>query len=175
MKLIAIILSLCFFTNTSLSQESIIWSKLRKLEWKDFQDTPPSGKIKYKAISMIDIAYTFSRTSKSLKIQVLCTFNQKKSWSVTKDSIILLHEQTHFDIGEIFARKLRKAFSEYTYNPDKFTEDVNKIYENNQKEFRKWQIEYDSETNYSINKKKQLEWVIKVQNKLNELEKFAQI
>jgi len=39
-----------------------------------------------------------------------------------KTDYLLNHEQRHFDIAEIFARKLRKELEEYTFNKNNLKE-----------------------------------------------------
>ena len=90
-----------------------------------------------------------------------------------KNDYILSHEQAHFDIAEIYARKLNKLLRSYKPDENNFTRDVNKIYENVMKEYNDMQEEYDQETNFSINKIKQEEWLGKVSKELDNLNKYS--
>ena len=46
-----------------------------------------------------------------------------------KTDYILKHEQGHFDIAEIFARKLNKKMSEYKFNKTTYKTDLKNIYD----------------------------------------------
>jgi predicted secreted Zn-dependent protease len=83
-----------------------------------------------------------------------------------------LHEQGHFDITEIFARKLNKAMSAYHFNQNTYRKDLNKIYQDIIKEKDNMQDQYDHETNFSRNKEKQMEWLKKIQTMLEELKEY---
>ena len=79
---------------------------------------------------------------------------------------ILSHEQGHFDIAEIFARKLHKSLSEYNFNKKTFQQDLKAIYENLMQEKEAMQEQYDRETNHSINKSAQAAWLSKINDLL---------
>jgi predicted secreted Zn-dependent protease len=85
----------------------------------------------------------------------------------------LSHEQGHFDIAEIFARKLNKHMSEYIFNKDSFKEDLKNIYLNVTVEKEQMQNDYDRETDHSIIKSKQEEWLKKIDTMLVELKNFS--
>ena len=83
------------------------------------------------------------------------------------------HEQGHFDIAEIFARRLNKQMSEYVFNKNTFKDDLKKIYMSLTSEKDSFQNRYDEETNHSINKEKQSEWLKKIEGFLKELKAFS--
>ena len=90
-----------------------------------------------------------------------------------KTDYILSHEQGHFDIAEIFARKLYKKMSEYKFNRRTYQKELNKIYQDILDEKEEIQNDYDRETNHSINKEKQAEWLKKLKRLLEEYEDYA--
>lgn len=104
--------------NNSFENDSIIyWSESRKLVWDDFQGEKDTSQFNNKygvalAISVVDIIFSYS----SKHIIVFASFDKKDSWTVTESKDVLGHEQLHFDIAELFARKIRKAFSELKKN-----------------------------------------------------------
>jgi hypothetical protein len=85
---------------------------------------------------------------------------------------LLNHEQIHFDMGEVFCRKMRKQYKEKPFPNSTFAQEASKLYNKILKEYNDEQKLYDKETNHSINKEKQAAWDIKVANQLKELEKF---
>ena len=90
-----------------------------------------------------------------------------------KTDYILTHEQGHFDIAEIFARKLNKLMKEYNFDWNTYRQDLKKIYQDVLDEKEDMQNKYDEETNHSINKEKQEEWLKKISGKLKELDAWA--
>jgi predicted secreted Zn-dependent protease len=96
-----------------------------------------------------------------------------KSWGLMKTDYILAHEQGHFDITEIFARKLNEALQNYEFNKKTFRKDINDIYQAIVKQKEEYQKMYDGETDHSRNKKIQYEWLEKIQELLAVTENFA--
>lgn len=156
----------------SKEEDFIDWSADRKLTWEDFQGMPESGSDRA-ALSAIMINVDFSYSGSGFKWTITCRFNKKKSWGRTKTEYILSHEQAHFDITEIHARKLHQRLKEYKYNQGTFQKDLQAIYQQIVKEENEMQSKYDSETSHSINKEKQAEWLTKVKALLEETKRFA--
>ena len=63
--------------------------------------------------------------------------------------------------------------SEYRFNKNSFKTDLKKIYDEITRAKEAMQNEYDKETNHSIKKEKQEEWLKKIQEELNEYKDFA--
>ena len=81
------------------------------------------------------------------------------------------HEQGHFDIAEIFARKLNKEITMFL-TKSKRHEELNNIYTKVMNEKRDTQQLYDEETNHSINKSQQAAWNKKIEEMLEELKDY---
>jgi predicted secreted Zn-dependent protease len=92
---------------------------------------------------------------------------------LVKNDWILKHEQGHFDIAEIFARKLNKGVGEYQFNKASFQIDLNAIYKSVVDAKEKFQQQYDDETDYSRNKPKQEEWFKKIESELQQNKSWA--
>ena len=63
--------------------------------------------------------------------------------------------------------------SEYSFNKKTFKKDLKKIYEDVTKEKEQMQNDYDNETQHSIIRKKQAEWLKKIEKMLEEYEDYA--
>ena len=63
--------------------------------------------------------------------------------------------------------------SEYKFNKNRFKDDLKKIYITITTEKEEMQNDYDRETNHSINKDKQSEWLSKIDKLLTEYKAFA--
>lgn len=159
------------FSQTS-ENDFIDWSADRKLRWDDFQGTPETGSDRA-ALSAIMINVDFSFSNNNFKWTITCRFNKKKSWGRSKTDYILSHEQAHFDITEVHARKLHQQMKAYTFNQKTYQKDLQGIYQGIVKEENDMQSSYDRETNHSINKEQQAEWLVKVGKLLEETKDFA--
>ncbi|MBK7883872.1 MAG: DUF922 domain-containing protein [Chitinophagaceae bacterium] len=159
-------ISLVFTFNKAFSQDTIHWSPCYKLKWEDFQGTPDTTS-KFKAVSAASINYTLTNDEKSFSYNVICVFYKKKSWSKSKSGNLLRHEQGHFDLAELFARKLRQAFKNYKFNnPATIQNDFKQIAKDIRSERDKVNTMYDKETNFSINKEKQVYWSKRIAKEL---------
>ena len=153
-------------------EELLEWSASRRLTWKDYKAAPERGSdAAASTTSYLAIEYNIRSNSFGYKIQ--SRFSKTRSWGLHKTDYILSHEQGHFDIAEIFARKLHKKMSEYRFDKKTYQKDVNKIYHEILDEKEKMQNDYDKETNHSIRKKEQAEWLKKIAEMLEDYKDYA--
>ncbi|MBG47216.1 MAG: DUF922 domain-containing protein [Pseudozobellia sp.] len=148
--------------NSFAQGEIIPWSADRKLKWSDFRGTYLKTEWAV-ATTASSISYRFSTQEKEgqwyVNFEVGCEFYPDKSWYKPDqvDSVVLSHEQLHFDISELYARKLRKRLSETQFTSN-IKEEVKTIYQKLLKELYVFQNKYDRETNFSRDGKQQLIW-----------------
>lgn len=166
--MIVFFFSVCFLS--AQEYETIPWSE-KKLAWKDFKGEPPlSDRVAATTASGISYQFSTSGTRDSYKIdfEISTHFYPNKSWYKPElcDAVILSHEQLHFDISELFARKLRKEFSEATFTPENVKRKIRALYRKNNEELSDFQNRYDAETNFSRNREKQLIWNKKIEEAL---------
>ena len=90
-----------------------------------------------------------------------------------KTDYILAHEQGHFDITEIFARRLHEALQNYQFNRRTFKKDIAQIYHSIVSEKEDYQKNYDAETDHSRNRKVQYDWLEKIDSLLTETAPYA--
>ena len=142
--------------------ESITWRE-KRLTWDDFRGEPPlSDRVAATTASGISYQFSTSGTRSSYKVdfEISTHFYPNKSWYKPElcDEVILSHEQLHFDISELFARKLRKVLSEATFTHENVKRKIKDLYNRNNEELSDFQHRYDSETNFSRNREQQLIW-----------------
>src|ERR1700733_2217591 len=95
-------------------KDLIPWQAGHKLVWDDFRAAPDKSSPNAALTSTaINIDYSYSDTG--FQFHLKCRFNRQTSWGKVKTDYILSHEQGHFDVAEIFARKLFKALKEYNF------------------------------------------------------------
>ena len=153
--------------------ETISWSASRPLSWNDFRGNVPTSP-RAAAITASGITYSFatSGTKDAMEVdfKIDTFFYPKKSWyqPAVCDAIILSHEQLHFDISELFARKMKKRLEAETFTYDTVKSKVKSIYREILDELNDFQNRYDTETNFSRNLAKQEEWKLQIENALQE-------
>lgn len=109
------------------------------------------------------ISYSFSsrRENGDMKVdyKVEAFFYPTKSWyrPALCNEVTLLHEQLHFDISEIFARKMDEEMSKTKFT-DNIKQEVRVLYQRILKELDDFQRGYDIETDFSRNIEKQKLW-----------------
>jgi len=153
-------------------EELLDWSSTRKLTWADYKAKPnPDSDAAASTTSYLGISYNIKSDGFSYTIE--SKFSKTRSWGVHKTAYVLSHEQGHFDIAEIFARKLHQKMSAYTFNRKTYAQDLKKIYQDVLDEKESMQHSYDTETNHSINKEKQAEWLKRIAATLEEYKRYA--
>ena len=158
--------------------EKIKWSTERLLSWKDFRAVPDKSD-SYTANTNSGMSYTWNYSTYSgtpvLEYEVISNFYPNRSWvkkEVKDKNYLLGHEQLHFDISELHARKLRKALSEYEPG-NNIRGDLNKIYNRIETERTAMQKKFDAETQHSENKKAEYSWRKFVAMELEKLKNFS--
>ena len=106
------------------------------------------------------------------KINVIPYFFKRKSWSCSNSSETLEHEQLHFDIMELFSRKIRHDFEIKKSNKQSKIESYFESYKNRFKECSVYQQLYDKETIHGTISLKQLEWEDRITRELKELDAY---
>ena len=176
---ILIVLSFLMLTQICIAQNSdgiISWDSLKSLTWADFKGRP-STSFPFDALTEGSFSCNFEKISDTeSKLIITMGFNSKKSWVKPKKATdkLLIHEQGHFDIFEIYARILVKKLEETNALSGKnYGDKTKKLFEKNFKELMQLQDKYDKETNHSKDEEKQLEWTEKIKSMLKENEKYA--
>jgi hypothetical protein len=154
-------------------KDCIIWQTDRPLTWDDFKAKPQASSPN-KAMTDSGMSIAFSCKDNVADITLMCYFRPSKSWTKTRESDRLLaHEQLHFDITELFTRKLRKKLSEMDADCEKMHRAIGKIYDSNYNELLRYQQQYDRETQHSIKEEEQLRWEKKVKEELKALSDYS--
>ncbi|GAB1346604.1 hypothetical protein MASR1M104_15030 [Cloacibacterium normanense] len=99
-----------------MKDEFILWQENKKLKIQDFRaDNKDTVKVNRQqflgAISAIRIEYSsFQRNKNSVpNFSIKTYFDPNESWMLLKNDYVLQHEQIHFDLTELYARKMRKS------------------------------------------------------------------
>lgn len=144
----------------------IHWESSAFLSWDDFQGRP-NYKSHVSALTASAIEYSYECKGHTITYDVNAIFIPEESWvqSDAKTEYILAHEHLHFNITEVFARKLRKALKEEVKSC-RDTYKIDRIARNVIKEWKAVQEQYDRDTHHSINEEAQASWEKKVERDL---------
>lgn len=155
----------------------MVWRESYKLSWSDFKGEP-NYEVSASAITAYGISFRFSITEKDAHImsfttEVLCHFYPEKSWYKPdeRSDTLLKHEQLHFDITELHARKLRYAIAELKVSKS-LKKELKTLNNRVNKALTAMQKRYDDETNYSRNDESQIKWQTFVSEELEKLSQF---
>ena len=152
-------------------RSTITWNEFYKLQWHDFQGDPQESSIG-DAGTVVQIKAKPYLVKKQVRYDVYALFNRKKSWARDYSESLLAHEQLHFDIAELYARKIRKKIRELN---DRGVNDVKKYNTAIQfllQESNEVDAQYDLETLHGALSKKQASWVKKVKGELAALNQY---
>ena len=168
--LILIPLFLFGFTN---AQDKIFWDKNRKLEWADFQSKYRPNTSNAAATTFCGISYLLNSSTKKFsakQVKIESFFIPSKSWAHLehKTDLVLMHEQSHFDIAELFARRFRKIISDKTMDAKSLQQFYTEIYD----DYKDYQQDYETVTNHGRIREKQLEYSAKIDAEIEKLSDF---
>ncbi len=157
-------------------EEKIAWRNSHQLTWQDFQEKPKTRST-FNANTNSGISYAYKLTGSPshpyLEYTVTANFYPALSWvrPTSKTSDLLQHEQLHFDISELFARKLRKSLNQISseqlkINPQKT---LNNLYKKIEDQRVYTQEIFDKESVHGLNRVEEKKWEDRI---YAELQKF---
>lgn len=169
-----------FFVINLSSQERDVLAWNTPLTWNDFQGKPNRLDSSHALTNMgISVEYSWTNLRQQIRLEykVQSVFNKLYSWVKPgrKSEDLLLHEQTHFDITELHARKIRKYLKENQFKKGKVRLQIDEKLNELQLKNQRLQEQYDHETNHGAHKKKQLQWSRKIKRELQQYEAYKNI
>ena len=149
----------------------IEWGADRKLKWEDFKGTPDPSSPK-DAVSAVFVTHTWNCDYYgNFTFTVTAIFEPDNSWvkPSAKSDALLGHEQGHFDLAEVYARKLRKALADLKdpcKDLQRTGQTIDKLAADNEGDLLKEQKKYDDQTNDGTDAKKQGQWADRIKRDL---------
>jgi hypothetical protein len=171
-----LVLSFSFFVQDNTSP--ILWQK-KALRWKNFVDVPDSVGPHAKALALTNsrLEQRYYRVGNEIHFIIAAWFNPKKSWvrdEVRKSSIsdhVLRHEQHHFDMCELYARKIRKYLGNEKFTDSTFVKEINFLFNKFHIQYRAEQNKYDNEaTGHAY---VQDNWTSSIDDEMKQLARFS--
>lgn len=167
-----------FSVQAQLPENKRDW-KSEPLTWKDFTGVPDITS-SFHANTSSGLSYYWSMKSSSegteFLYEVASYFFPDQSWvrPGKETESLLAHEQLHFDITELHARKLRKAMEEFDIKKTtNIKPALQALYKGIEAERAAMQQKFDLETRHSMNEPAQLKWQKYVQEELLKLKEFS--
>ena len=147
------------------------WNEFYRLTWEDFQGHRTSGSIG-DAGTVVHIKAKPYFVGKKISYDVHAYFDREQSWTTDQSPALLAHEQLHFDIAELYARKIRKRIYKLTSDGvndlDRINASIRELLDESNEIDRK----YDAETLHGSIPSKQAKWQVEVSKELQALKRF---
>lgn len=155
-----------------LQNDTVVWKSDSSLSRDDFKGKPRGKNIGGATTSGL-ILYT-REVEGNVVFVVEAVFVKSKSFLQGESEYVLNHERRHFDLAELFARKLRKKIASFDFLKVRNVQDkINKAYNQVVEELLREQEKYDRETENGINMARQNLWNEKIAVELAALIEFA--
>lgn len=157
------------------AQSLIYWNRERPLRWSDFLGRVPfSGYGKTAALSAVEIKTSARWFRGKPDYKVYVAFQKDNSWTRNDTSELLLkHEQLHFDIGELYARKMRKKLKALRSAGNTNSHAYLRALKRLEAQWNKAELQYDRETAHGVDRIKQEKWNRKVAKALCQLRSYS--
>lgn len=168
----SLLLSLSF---TKPFGEEKVWDYSDQLTWNDYKAVPDHSS-EMSAFSYITLSCnSISGNLMYIDLKVEAKFHKEKSWvkKLKRDHDYLLgHEQRHFDIGEIYRRKMVQSLENFDFSRKYLQRDLDAITKSVYTGHEETQERYDLESNHSIDKAAQKKWDDYIDRELEKLKPF---
>ena len=162
----------------SNNSDRIAWEKNVQIDWDDFKGRAKNSS-SLDAYTMLGISLeVIGQKDGKVDMGVFGYFEKNKSWvkSGEKTTHLLSHERKHFDLCEVYRRKLiKKLEAKKSYDYDSFSKEVGEMFNKNFEEYTKEQERYDEETHHSQKKESQIKWNKFIAKELLRLKKYDKI
>ncbi|WP_406684078.1 DUF922 domain-containing protein [Seonamhaeicola sp. MEBiC1930] len=153
------------------------WKSSYKLSWSDFKDRPNhSSSAVAVTASGITLGFSVKETASEVidfSTEVHAHFYPEQSWYKPEraNKHILGHEQLHFDITELHARKLRYRISKLKVS-NRIKSELRALRKAINSEVELMQNKYDTESDYSRNFEAQAKWEAYIAQELKKFSKY---
>jgi hypothetical protein len=161
------------------AREPFAWSPDRPLSWSDYLGRAhPGGGAS--AATAYRLAYEEACTDDGFDFRVQTFFEPDRAWvnssvllNNSNSRRLLDHEQAHFDLAEVEARRLRRTLGQLPDACDRPPADRRALILRHLRDDAETQARYDRETRYGTNDLQQGRWTDDIKKQLASLAKFA--
>ena len=134
------------FTPTGTKRDLVEWNETYKISLEDYKGRiADTNNFVNTNCGIYCIPQIVGDTA---SITIIAYMDKNKSWFRKKfaDSLALEHEQGHFDLTEIFSRKLKKKIMAQRMTKRNFTKNIKILYESCWEDLQKQHTAYDRAT-----------------------------
>ncbi|OWY25558.1 hypothetical protein C7N43_20385 [Sphingobacteriales bacterium UPWRP_1] len=158
----------------TLESDRLLWSSAKKINWEDFKASPDTNLLYIAALTSSSIVYSYYCNNDELVFTIKAVFRKNESWvrPEAKTDFYLNHELLHFDITELYARKLREKLAQYRFTCNQ-SADMEMIAAAILDEWRKMDKKYDLETHFSHDMQMQKDWYVFIHEQLYDYRAYA--
>jgi hypothetical protein len=149
------------------------WSATRPLQWSDFQGAPRHGGDEA-AKTAYGIYYAWKCRGRAFEFRAVAAFHTQESWvqpavagDIAEGPRTLAHEQTHFDIAEVYARRMRRHFRELAEPCAQSDANLAAGALRLLDEEKAMQHRYDAETAHGLRRTQQVAWETEIRRQLH--------
>lgn len=137
------------------------WDKGTPLNWHHFKGTPDAEDKVHAAVTFAGIDLKAERVNLlgEITFSARAVFDQQQSWSYPERQTpeILQHEQLHFDIAEVYARKLERKLNSLNIRQGQKAA-AKELLQRYTRAQLACQARYDAETVHGLNRQQQQAW-----------------
>ncbi|MCX7549317.1 hypothetical protein [Xanthomarina sp. F2636L] len=156
---------------------NIRWNDTLQLSWQNFKDQPdPNTDVVAITASGMTFQYSIKKSNNIIvgfTSNIETNFYPEKSWYKPEraNAHILSHEQLHFDITELHARRFRQQISKLIVSKN-LPKNLDMLHNQIQNDLKNMQDLYDTETDYSRQIEAQVKWQKQIALELSNLSNF---
>jgi hypothetical protein len=158
---------------------AIPWSADRRLTWEDFRGVPPAAPGDEGARTAYSLFHGARCAGTRFEFDVIAAVLPRESWvtpTVLQNPALSLrslrHEQTHFDLTEVHARRMRRFFRELVKPCGRSEIELHALADRFTREEALAQQRYDDETNYGRMAERQADWNAEAARQIASLRAF---
>ena len=157
--------------NDMAEDRAVAWST-RRLTWDDFQGAPPADGSEG-AITAYTLYSAWKCRGDVFEFHIVAGFRPRQSWVravVLRDTVqrrtVLVHEQTHFDLAEVHARLMRRAFRDLERPCQQSDRQLSALAQRLGQAEKAEQRRYDAETRHGLLGDEQARWTLQTRRRL---------
>jgi hypothetical protein len=160
--------------------EGMVWAGRRPLAWPDFKGRPPTEVSAVAAQTNYALLHGARCTGAKFEFRVVAAFLPNESWvrpsmlrGPAESARALRHEQTHFDVTEVHARRLRRYYAELMAPCRIASNDLAAAASRIGRDEKAAQAQYDAETDNGRTPAQQARWDRDIAGQLTALAKYT--
>ena len=156
----------------SILVDKFQWKDHGRLSWDDFRGAVNATRDESAAATYCSIGFKTNTVApgSAPTLEVYNTFYSSRSWvrSDARMQSILDHEQGHFDLCEIYTRKLKDRLGRFDLSTPGIKQVLMNIYTEVSREYEARQQAYEEETTHGTNIVRQKQWQQNIASELNQ-------